>query len=293
MLELPWYVYALLGAFFVALASVLEKKILLHDDPLHYSGSVATVVGVLSLPLLFFVEWSSLSPLSFGFMYIISLLAMGGFYLTSHAMKGLHAGELSIILSLTPAVTALFAFLFLAESLTERAFVGVIVIVLGLIVLELPSLWKTRHAQGFTRKIKYLIAAGLGIGIYAVSSVFDRIVLGHHGVPVFDFLAIVQSVSLFNYLVFSFVREKQDHVLTASFFKQPIKITVISLCIFASRVMHANAISLAYVALASALKRTSTLFTIVLAKSYLHERGVGHKLLAAFIIILGVLLVIL
>ncbi len=292
MFDLPWYVFALAGAFFVALGSILEKKTLLHDDALHYSGAVATLLGLLSLPFLLFVDWTSITPITFGFIFIISLLSMAAFYLTSYAMKGLQVGELSIILALTPVVTALFAFLFLAESLSERAFAGVIVIIFGLVILELPSLWKGRHGNGFSRKVKYILATALGIAIYATSAMFDRVVLGYHGIAPFDFLVIVQTCTLINYGVFSMLRGKKDHLLTASLVKQPLKMLSIAFCIMASRFMHATAISMTYIALASVLKRTSTLFTIALAKSYLHEGDVGHKVLAASIVILGIILVI-
>lgn len=292
MFDLPWYVFALAGAFFVALGSVLEKKTLLHDDALHYSGAVATLLGLLSLPLLFFVDWSNITTTVIGYIFIISLLSMGAFYLTSYAMKGLQVGELSILLALTPVVTALFAFLFLAESLSERAFAGVIVIIFGLVILELPGLWQGRHATGFNRKVKYILATALGIGIYATSAMFDRVVLGYHGVAPFDFLAIVQTFTLINYGAFSIMRGKKDHLLTASLLKQPRKMLSIAFCIMFSRFMHATAISMTYIALASVLKRTSTLFTIALAKSYLHERKVGHKLFAASVVILGIILVI-
>ena len=47
---LPWYVYALSGAFVVAVAAVLEKKILEKEEPVHFSFAVTLVGGLLSLP---------------------------------------------------------------------------------------------------------------------------------------------------------------------------------------------------------------------------------------------------
>lgn len=293
MFDIPWYIFALLAAFFVALVSVFEKKVLVHEDPLHFAGSTTFIVGLLSFPFLFFVDWESISLSSFLSIYAISLLAAVAFYTTSVAMRGLEAGELSIILALTPAATAVFAFLTLGEALSPQSMVGIGVIIFSLMVLEFPSLWKSRTTKRFNKKIHYILVAFFSIFVYACSAVLDRVVLGHAGVRPVDFLAIVQVLALFNFSVFSFFRPVRERLLTKTFTHAPFKMIAISILLVLSRLMYSHAVSLAYAALAAVLKRTGALFTIVLARSYLKEHGVGHKLFVAGIMLLGVALIVL
>lgn len=293
MFDIPWYAFALAGAFFIALVSVFEKKVLIHEDPLHFAGSTTFIVGLLSFPFLFFVDWESITLASFLAIYAISLLAAIAFYTTTVAMRGLEAGELSIILALTPAATAVFAFFTLGEALSSKSLLGIGIIIFGLVVLEFPSLWKSRASKRFSKKIHYILIAFFSIFVYATSAVLDRVVLGHAGVRPIDFLAIVQVLALFNFTIFSFFRPVRERTLTKTFMHAPLKMIGISVLLALSRLMYSHAVSITYAALASVLKRTGALFTIVLARSYLKEHGLGHKLFVASIIILGVAVIVL
>lgn len=293
MLDIPWYVFALLSAFFVALAAIFEKKALMHDEPLHFSASSTVAVGVLSLPLLFFVHWQTLTLTTLVFIYIISVLATIAFCLVAYSLKKLEAGEQSLILALTPAATALFAFLFIGEVLSFQAAGGLLLVVCGLLVLEFPSAKAGFRSRAFHKKILPLTLAFCAVVVYATSAVFDRIVLGSHAVEAIDFIVLAQTGQLLNFVVFGLLRAKRDHLFSSSFARQPAKVLAFSALMFLSRVLYAQSVSMAFVALTAALKRTGALFTIVMARAYLHERGTTHKLIAGGIILTGVLLIIL
>ncbi|HYD93173.1 MAG TPA: DMT family transporter [Candidatus Paceibacterota bacterium] len=293
MLEIPWYVFALLGALFVSFASVFEKKVLIHDEPLHFSASSSALIGILSLPFLFFVDWSAIPSIAFLIMYGVSILAMLAFCLVAFSLRALEAGEQTLILALTPAVTALFGFLFLGETLSTQAFLGLILIVVGLIVLEFPSAKAGLHSHAFRKKLVPIFLAFGAVVVYSLSAVGDRIVLGHYDVDIIDFLMIVQVMALANFLVLSWFDRSHKKLLTSSFRRHPMQVATFSILLILSRLMHSQAVSMAYVALAAAIKRSGALFTIVIARTYLKERSVGHKLLAGGIILAGVLSIIL
>ena len=290
-LLIPWYGYALLGALFVAVSSILEKKVLAHHEPMHLSGSVAVVGGVLSLPLLLLVDWATITPPLLGLIYCISLLSAVAFCITAYAMRKLDAGELSPILALVPAATAVFASLALGEYLTLQDAAGLFVVVGGLMMLELPALVALRR-KALKKKAGALMLAFLAVFVYAVSSVLDRVVLGIGNVRALDFIVLTQTGTLITFIVYDLVRHKKDRFLMSSLTREPGKVAAIAALLFLSRIFHAQAISMAYVALASALKRSGAIFTVLLAGTILKEKGTMHKLAALLVILGGVLLII-
>jgi|CXWL01.1.fsa_nt_gi drug/metabolite transporter (DMT)-like permease len=294
MFELPWYVFALLGAFFISVASVLEKKVLLHAEPLHFSGSTILVSGILSIPFLYFVSWSSFTAYSIGLLYLISLLATISFVLVATSLKKMEAGEQSLILSVTPVVTAIFAYAFLGEALSANATIGMVLIVLGLLLLEyktIRGLARPHHALS-VKTIAILLTTA-SVVFYAMGGVLDRMVLSGGTVRALDFIVIAQVFMLMNFLVLNMFLKKGDHLLDGAFKKEPLKIVFFSVLIFLSRVSYAQAVTTTYVALVAILKRTGALFTVILGGAYLKESHVVLKLISGVIIILGVALVIL
>lgn len=291
MFDIPWYVFALLSAFFVALAAVIEKKVLIHDEPLHFSHSAVIILGLLSLPFLVFVPWKELTLEMVGMVYLISILAFVAFALVAYSLKRLEAGEQSLILATTPVVNAFLAYLIISEELTQYAFLGLCLIVAGLVVLELPRLQGS--AVSLHKKLIPIGISFLAVVVYAASAVLDRIVLKTHVLSAFDFIMMTQSFMLLNVVVVYGAQGKINKELLSSFFKQPLSLAYFSLSMLMSRLLYAQSVSMAYVALTAVLKRTGALMTIFMARSYLHEKHLGHKLLAGAIVLLGVILVIL
>jgi drug/metabolite transporter (DMT)-like permease len=289
MPELPWYVFALLGAFIVSLAVIFEKRALRHDEPLHFSASATILVGLLSVPFLFFVDWAALTPEILGFLYAISILSTIAFCLVTFSLKRLEAGEQSLILALTPAVTAVFALFLIGEALSVNGYLGILLVVLGLITLELPSL----KTAAFHKKMGAVALTVLVVFMYAGSAVLDRVVLGGYGMNPIDMLVLTQVGQMINITIYGLFRGKHDRIFTSSFMRQPGKVTAFSVLMFLSRITYVEAVSVAAVALVAALKRTGALFTVVMARAYLNERGMGHKLVAGIIILLGVVAILL
>lgn len=292
MLDIPWYGFALLSAFFVGVAAVFEKRALEHDEPLHFSASSTVVVGVLTLPFLFFVDWNALTPTIVLGLYAIALLATLAFCLVAYSLKRLEAGEQSLILSLTPAVTALAAYFFIEETLSGEAVGGLLLIVCGLIILEAPKAAAGFRSKEFRKKIFPIFLSVGAVFVYAASTVLDRVLLSGFAVNPIDFIIIIQTMQLLNFAVYGLFRGRKDHLLSSSFSRQPLQVIVFSVLMFLSRISYAYAVSMAFVALTAALKRTGALFTIVLARSYLHEKHIGQKLFAAAVMGVGVFLLV-
>src|SRR5262249_43009230 len=148
MPHLPWYVFGLLAALFISLASIFEKSALRHEEPIHFSAASMLVIGLMSSPFLLFVDFSAIPLYKLASMFGIAFLAAVAFFLVALSLKTLEAGEQGLILAFAPAATALSSFLFLGEALTQTAMLGIFLVVLGLVVLEFPSLGRGRMNLG-------------------------------------------------------------------------------------------------------------------------------------------------
>lgn len=292
-LALPWYVYALGGAAVVAISSILEKDVLKHEEPAHFSSAVAFVGAIISIPFLIVAPWSTLTFLELSAIYVISFLSIGAWFSVAYAVKRLDVGEVSALLAVVPAATAVLAYILLGEALLPLQVMGLLAVVGGLLVLEAP------HLRGVLMKVRNrshtlgVIFILLAISLYAIGSIVDRVVLSRFLVDPITFVALAQAMSFANALVLESVLTKRAPTFLTLFKSAPLRTTTIGVLVSLSRVMHAQAIALAFVALAGALKRTGALFTIVLATIFLKEKGSIRKLCAAGLILAGVCALIL
>lgn len=292
MLELPWYIFALLAALVVAISSLLEKDVLRHEEPLHFSSATSLVGGILSLPFLLFIDWSALGFVELSFLYLISFLSMLAFWLVAKAMKNLDVGEVSTILALVPAAVAVIAYLVLGESLTSTQTGGITVIVLGLLVLEAPHVWSLITKTPTKGRLVYVGLALLAVLLYATGSVIDRVALTTFGISAIQYVALIQVMIMINFMAFERMRGADRRESLTALRHAPRRIIAVALLLFLSRILYLHAISIAFVALASALKRTSAIFSILLSGAILHEEHLVRKLVAASLIILGVVAIV-
>lgn len=292
LFDLPWYVFALLGALLVGLAGTLEKKVLVRDAPMHFSLMSSALIGVLSLPFLPFVAWDTLTPPILLALYGLSVTSFTGFFLVALALKRLEAGEQGLLLALSPVFTAGAAFLVLGETLSLSASLGIALIVIGLVVLELEHVQTILRGLGDKAKTLALLATLVALTLYAVGSIADRALLTTYGVRPLDLIVVSQVFILGNVaLLWTFLRRSQT--LAFSLNGQPIGITSFATLLFVARLCYAFSVANVFVALAVALKRMSVVVTIFSANAYLHERALGHKLIVAVLVIAGGLLVVL
>lgn len=292
IVDLPWYVFALLGALLVGLAGTLEKKVLVREAPMHFSLASSALIGVLSLPFLPFVAWEQLSTGILLALYALSVISFTSFCLVAFALKRLEAGEQGLLLALSPAVTALAAFAILGETISVHASLGIGLIVAGLILLELPHLRTFFSGLENKSKLLALVATGVAVGLYAVGSLSDRALLAGYGVRPLDLIVVTQVFILVNGAVlWAFLRRHQS--LSLSFEGQTLGVTGFAVLLFGARLCYAFSVASVFVALAVALKRMSVIVTIFSANAYLHERALGHKLIVAGLMLAGGLLIVL
>ena len=135
--------------------------------------------------------------------------------------------------------------------------------------------------------------AFVAVFCYSLMAVVDRYALGEIGIPfanyffftqVFVALFLIPAVNLFGG-GFGSVRK--------SFVKDKGKIIVTSLLTFISRALEMSALVIAFAGLVAAIKRSSSLFTVLIGGELWREKNLGRRVFACVIIVFGVVLLVL
>lgn len=293
MLDIPWYVYALIGAFVVSLSALIEKRTLKTERPLECTSGVLVTVGILSLPLLYFVDWSVFTPTAFLILAFVSVTNVLGYWLVAKAMRQLGVGEVSVLLAFVPITVAGLAFPILGEALSDTQIFGIVISVVGVLILEAPHIWSLLKKSAGVRDLVCVGFVLIAVALYTLDSLLDRVALAHMGINPLDYIVVVQTMSLGLLITAEeFMRTGRRSYITG-IRRTPASILLIALLLFTSRILHAEATALAFAALANVLKRSSVIISIILSGAFFKERGIGRKLTAGIFILAGTALLIL
>jgi drug/metabolite transporter (DMT)-like permease len=105
-------------------------------------------IGTLGLVILA-VLIGGLRSVSLNAMMIILWLSLGNttlaFLLWNHALRSIHAYELSVIQNTMLIQIAILAWIFLGELLTYFMIIGVILVILGVVLVQIPAINRAKH----------------------------------------------------------------------------------------------------------------------------------------------------
>jgi drug/metabolite transporter (DMT)-like permease len=221
-----------------------------------------------------------------------AILASVSFFLVIKAVRHLEISLVAPLLALNPGVTALFGFLVLGENLERLSVLGIILMIAGSYVLTLDPEKSFLHPLKVFAKSQYVHFVFASILFYAMGATFDRTVLSVFEIPVPNYMfffhvfiaGIFVPIVLFSGHGFGSV--------WASIKREKRSIFLISLFTILYRTFQMEALSVAYVGLVSAIKRSSAFFVTLIGGELFHEKNIGRKLIAALIIITGTILII-
>ena len=95
---MTWYWFAIGSAVLLAVATLLEKKILFKEHAMEFSAVLAFFNALISLPLLLLADFSNISLQVLGAIYIASLLGTASFYLVAKVNRHMEVSESSPLL---------------------------------------------------------------------------------------------------------------------------------------------------------------------------------------------------
>ena len=269
----PIMLVVLLGALLHASWNVLAKSgsDALIDTTLILLGG--SVLAVLALPLL-----SAPAPASWPFIAASSALQVGYFALVGATYR---SGEVSLAYPLmrgtAPLLLALVSSVVLGESLSARAACGVVIICIGVLTMALAH----RRSQEDWRTIGFALVNAVVIAAYTL---VDGVgVRRSHNAMAYTLAIFLASCVLF----VPWVAWRHSGALATAVRRHWHLGLVGGTCIILSYALALWAMTREPIALVAALRETSILFGLLLARIALHERPSRARVAAGLLILAG------
>lgn len=283
-----WILFALLNPLSEAIRSLISKKTSEKVDPMVIAWFNYFLPFFLFVPGVFFIE------LKFSLQFWQAVIISGIINLTATIFynKALAYGNISSVmpmLSFTPLFMLVTSPLLIGEFPNTYGLIGIIFIVTGSYLLNFKSI-KNGIFSPFKSLIRnkgtrYMLFVSF---IWSISANFDKISIKSSSV--YQHLIFINIV-VFSLMTILLVLQKKFN--KDVIFENKKNLLVISTLAVSSFIFHMVALSLTLVAYVIALKRLSGLISVFFGYYFLKEEGIKERLLGAFIMFLGVVLIVL
>jgi drug/metabolite transporter (DMT)-like permease len=286
-----WFFYAIIGAFFGSLSTIVEKKTLERVHATDFAVALSFVAALITLPVLFLKPWTGVTPLLLGGIALNAILAATAYLLVTKSMRHMLISVSSPLLLLSPFATALLAYVFLHEALSRFQIIGIGMIIVGLYILETDRLARWRDFFAHLFGSKYSLYTLVGVVLYAFAALIDRTILGYLHIDPLLYLALAQLCVAVNMAVIAHVfrgRNFTSSIRTVGFDLRWV--VIIALFTSAYRLLEAYAMALAAAGLVIAVKRSAVLFTTVIGGELFRDDHLLRKSVACAVMISGVYL---
>jgi len=270
-------VLILISALSHALVGAVMKR---SDDKLILRGVLGVTAAILALPFALYLPFPPLN---------VWLVLLGGvgihfvYHLTQAA--AFTKGDMSVVYPImrgfAPALTALFAFLFLKESLSPIETLGLFIVVLSLLGFAWPEKIKV---EGWRGAIAFALASGLLTAIYTVVDTYGVRLAPHK----FSFIAwffVIEGIGIG--LIVSVMKRGGLRAKITRDLKGGIIAGIFGVMTYTTALW---AFSLAPIAGLAALRETSVIFGALLATFWLGERFGLKRILLASLLAFGLFL---
>ena len=288
---IQWWVLAFISALFSGTAAILEKKTLFKEKALSFATTLALFNLILAIPFFFFIDFNTLTLSGLLVLFLKSFLAAIAFLLVMLGIKNLELSSALPLLVLTPGLVAIFAFVFLGESLSQLEILGVVLLICGTYLLQLRKKQKIFDPFKSLFKTKGYIYILLALVTFTATSVLDKAILSNFKVPVNAFMGF-QHLFLAIIFITMLIFTKEKYKIKNSFKKSGKLIFVVSCITIIYRYTQILAVKIAPVALALSIKRTSVFFAVLIGGKLFKESSLLKKIIATAIMTIGTILVI-
>jgi drug/metabolite transporter (DMT)-like permease len=286
---MDWFTLAFASALFSAGAALSQKKILFKLEALDFSFYLSIISLIFSIP--FFINMFSEFPTaeSLLILYIKSILGTFAFLCVMLVLKNFEISKALPLMVLTPGLVAVFAFLFLGDSLSTKETFGIILLMIGTYVLEVSD------SRNFISSLRTLIKSKShyyvlsALLLFTASAILDRLLLTGYKLSPENFMAGQQLFFAFNFFILFVIKKKRTDGNGSYDQKIWYWIILIAILTIGYRYTQIEATKLAPVALVLAVKRISVFFSSLIGGKLFKEKDLIKKGIAAAIMIAGTL----
>lgn len=290
---MTWFAIALLSAFLSAFAAITQKKVLFDLGALEFSFFLSLVNLVFSIPFFFFIDYGTINSLNLTILFVKSVIGVAAFFCVMLSLKNLEISNALPLLALTPGFIAVFAFIFLGESLKTVEVIGLCLLVAGTYLLESQSSKEILSPFSVFLKSKYHRFIILALLLFTASSILDKLLLIKLDLSPISLTAFqhIYFAILFSAVYLGF----KNKIKTAPVDlrnKNLIWVAVISILTIGYRFTQVFAVSMASVALVLAIKRTSVFWATIIGGKLFNDKDLFWRGLATILILIGAILIL-
>lgn len=288
---MDWLVFSLITALLVGIQSIVQKKTLLKEHAMEYSATIAVVILAISLPLFLIVDYSRVQVYPLFILYIGSIFGALGFLLVAKAVRHMDISAASPLLVLGPGITAIFAFIFLGETLSFIQIGGIVLLILGSYVLGLKRHHSLLEPIKVFKKSKFIHYIIFGLVMYGFTATIDRLLLGSYNFQPEAYIAFAHLFLAINYLVLLAVYHDGLKGIKHGLKNSGWTMLAVAVLVAGYRLAQAQAVALAKVALVTSIKRLSVLFAVIVGGELFHEKNLLRKSIACVIMLIGAVII--
>jgi uncharacterized membrane protein len=280
-----WCTLATCSALLSATSAVLQKKILFRLNALEFSFSISLVIVIFTLFIPFSMDVTAIPLSALSIIVVKSILGASAFLLVMLSLQHNQISSALPLLGLTPAAAALLSLVMLGEGLNSSEWIGIGLMIAGCYLLERRVSSKPLQPFGSmvrTKNYYYIYGA---VGLFAISSVFDKLLLSGMRIHPLIILFYQHIVYVLLFTVAILIRRiSLRDVIQKSAAQLPL-IIIVALLTVAYRFTQLEATKLAPVALVLAVKRTSILYASLFGGKIFSEERLPLKLIGALLIV--------
>ena len=287
-----WFYFALISAILSAASTIAEKKVLFKMDAMDFVFWASVFNVLFSIPFFFGIDYGALQPFNVAILFGKSVLGALSFICIMYALKNLEISGALPLMVFTPALVAIFGFIFIGDALTWFQIGGIALLVVGTYLLEVKPNQKLHEPFLVIRSSKYYYYIGFAILLFTLTSVLDKLLLGKYKVAPMAFMAFQQ---VFYLLVISVIyagsiikTRKFEIIKTPSIW---FWIAVIAILTTGYRYSQILAVKKGPVAAVLAVKRTSVFMAAVFGGKLFKESSLLQKTIATAIMVAGAILI--
>lgn len=288
---MQWFYFAGMSAILSALAAIIEKKVLFKERVLNFVLVLAIFNMILASIFLFYVDFSKVTSISLIVLLFKAVLNGIAFVGVMFAIKDLELSDALPLLVLTPGFVALFAWIFLKESLTSLEIFGLCLLILGVYIFQSKKSL-LNPLKKLKRGYKFII---LALSLFTATTILDRVLLNQYKLQPTALMSFQHFFFFVVFLAMFLIFDKQKNIkeFGKTFRNTWFLILILSFVTIGYRYFEILAIkNTTSTALALAIKRTSVFFAVILGGQLFKEHNLVKKIIATLLLVIGAILVI-
>jgi len=275
-----WILLMVIDAFVISFSEVFKKKALAKN-------SIYEIPAFFTLIAFFINLFFSKDAINIDYIYlpiilIKSIIIVVAWLITIKAIKELQLSLYGILKISRIVFTVLLSCLFLGERFTLITFVGLLIVIVGLVLVNIID--KEVQKKNNNKIIVLFLISCIGS---AISAIIDKKILVHITTSQLQFWFYLFLTILF--FIALIIREKKINI---SSIKNNYWIPLIAICMAMSDrlLFMANSIQSSKVIVMIVLKQLSVVISIILGKLIFKENNILKKILYSILIIIGVVI---